>query len=62
MFGWLVRILMVLAGVITSWFVGRDSHNYEIIQSMFALLLVAFFIAIAAFWPNIAAFIRGRRT
>ena len=59
MFNWLVRILLFLAGMIAAWFVAPDSTNFEILQMGFALLLVAFFVALAAFWPNISKWLVG---
>jgi hypothetical protein len=51
MLGWIVRILLFFAGLITSFFVARDALNYDIVQMVVALLLFTVIIAIVAFWP-----------
>lgn len=49
--GWVVRILMVVAGFITSFFISRDELKFDIIQMVVAVLLFTFLVAIIAFWP-----------
>ncbi len=61
MLGWLVRIVLAMAGVITGWFVARESPNYDIFQMAIGLLLVAFFVAVAAFWSSLADLFRNKR-
>lgn len=61
MFGWIVRAVMVLAGVIAGWFVARDDTNFDLVQMSVALLLITVCVAIAAFWPSIAALFKGGR-
>lgn len=51
MLGWIVRVLLVLAGLIASIFVTRDALNFDIVQMIVAVLLFTTIIAIAAFWP-----------
>ncbi|MGH6883115.1 hypothetical protein [Hypericibacter sp.] len=51
MFGWLVRIVMSLAAVITGWFVVNDSPSFGIVQMAVSLLLIVLFVAIMVFWP-----------
>jgi hypothetical protein len=58
MVGWIVRIVMAVAGVITGWFVARDAANFDLIQMVVSILLMTFFIAVAAFWPNLWAWLR----
>ncbi|BCA94454.1 hypothetical protein TUM19329_08150 [Legionella antarctica] len=50
MLGWLVRILLMMAGSITSWFIARDSLKFNIIQMIIALFLVTLVMFIALFW------------
>ncbi|MCL9685049.1 hypothetical protein [Legionella maioricensis] len=52
MIGWLVRIFMVIAGSITSWFVAHDSLKFNIIQMVIAILLITLVLFIAAFWQS----------
>jgi hypothetical protein len=58
MFGWIVRIILSVAAVITGWFVARDAANFGIIQMAVGLLLMTGFVAIAAFWKPLAAWLR----
>ncbi len=59
--GWVVRILMSIAAAITGWFVARDAPNFSVIQMVVALLLIAFFVSFAAFWPALQGWFRNRR-
>lgn len=59
MFNWLVRILLSLAGVLAAWFVAPESGNFEVVRMGFALLLIVFFVGLAAFWPNIISWFEG---
>jgi hypothetical protein len=58
MIGWIVRMVMAVAGVITGWFVATDAANFGLIQMVVSILLMTFFIAVAAFWPNLRAWLR----
>lgn len=40
MLGWSMRMLLVVAGSIASWFVARDALNFNIIQQMVVALCV----------------------
>ncbi|ARG97877.1 hypothetical protein B6N58_09520 [Legionella micdadei] len=51
MLGWLVRVLFVIAGSITSLFVSRDALNFSIFQMVIAVLLFTILVIIIAFWP-----------
>jgi hypothetical protein len=62
MVNWVVRILMLMAGLITSWFVARDASNFSVIQGVVAMLLIALFVSVAAFWPSIVGFFTGKRS
>lgn len=52
MISWSVRILMLAAGVVTSWFVAKDAPIFGVAQMMVALLLLTFIVAVVAFWPR----------
>lgn len=58
MFG-IVRLLLIVGGMVASWFVGRETNTFLVMQSMFALLALTAMVAIAAFWPSIKAKITG---
>lgn len=51
MLGWVVRGLLVLAGMITSLFVARDALNFEIIRMIIVVFLFTLVVALIAFWP-----------
>lgn len=51
MFGWLIRILFVLASFITSFFVAKDALNYNFVQMVIVVILFTLMVAIIAFWP-----------
>lgn len=53
MFGWVLRILLVIAGFIASWFVARDALNFATVQMIIAVILFALMVIIAAFWSVI---------
>ncbi len=52
MLGWIVRILMIGAGVITSIFLAKDAPLYGVVQTLMAIGLLTLIVAIAAFWPD----------
>ena len=60
MFGWLVRIVMALAAIVTGWFVVSDSPNFGIVQMAVSLLLIALFVAGMVFWPWLISKVRGK--
>jgi hypothetical protein len=42
----ILRILLVIAGLITALFVARDALNFELIQTWVAILLVAVVVGV----------------
>lgn len=52
MISWIVRILMIAAGVVTGWFVAKDAPIFGVAQMMVALLLLTLVVAVVAFWPQ----------
>jgi hypothetical protein len=52
MISWVVRALMVAAGVVTSWFVAKDAPVFGVVQVMVAILLLTLLVAVVAFWPS----------
>jgi hypothetical protein len=48
MIAWLIRIILIPAGVIAGWFVARDAPNFGIVQAMVALFLIVFVVAVIA--------------
>ena len=51
MMGWLIGLLLNLAGFFVQWFVSRDSPEFEVVQAMTAILLIALIVFVFAFWP-----------
>ena len=60
MLGWIVRIIMIVAGVVTGLFLAKDAPLFGVVQTMVMLLLVALIVAVLAFWPERRWFRRGR--
>lgn len=60
MIGWIVRILLVFAGVIASWFIAHDALNFGIVQMIVAIIVFVLFILIAAFLPTFKNWIEDR--
>jgi 4-amino-4-deoxy-L-arabinose transferase-like glycosyltransferase len=51
MIGWIVRLLMIPAGAVTSWIAARDAVKFSDVQMMVALLLLILIVAVLALWP-----------
>lgn len=47
----LVRLLLFLAAPITALFISRDALNFDVIQTMVAVVLAALIVFVFAFWP-----------
>lgn len=48
----IVRLFLTLAAPITALFVSRDALNFDIIQTMVAVVLFTAVVAAVAFWPR----------
>jgi len=46
----ILRILFVLAGLITALFVAHDALNFELIQTWVAILLVIVLVGVGSIW------------
>jgi hypothetical protein len=46
----ILRIVFVVAGLVTALFVARDAMNFELIQTWVAILLVAVLLAVGSLW------------
>ena len=60
MLGWIVRIVMIVAGVVTGLFLAKDAPLFGVVQTMVMLLLIALAVAALAFWPKGWPFKRSR--
>jgi len=60
MLGWIVRIIMIVAGLVTGLFLAKDAPLFGVVQTMVMLLLLALIVAALAFWPERSPFKRGR--
>jgi hypothetical protein len=58
---WLARMVLVVAGAITDWFIVRDSPNFDLVQMTVGILLVTSVVAIAVFSPILVRRFRTRR-
>lgn len=61
MIGWIARIVMSLAAVITGWFISAEAANFGVIQMVVGMLLFVFFVAAAAFGPMVLRLFTRRR-
>jgi hypothetical protein len=52
MIAWMVRILLLAAGLITGIFVAKDSPNFGLVQAMVGLMLIVLFVFVLAYWPT----------
>ena len=52
MLSWIVRLLMIVAGFVTSWFIAKDAPIFGVAQAMMTLVLIALIVAVVAFWPQ----------
>jgi hypothetical protein len=48
MLGWLVRLVLAAAGIVTGWFVAADAPNFGVVQGIVAVTLIAFVVAVFA--------------
>lgn len=51
MFSLIVRGLLIVAGIVTSWLVAKNEPLFSVIQMTIAILLITFVLLVAAFWP-----------
>lgn len=56
----IIRVVLLLAGVITGWFVTQDASSFGTVQMSIAILLITFLVAAAAFGPALIARLRRR--
>jgi hypothetical protein len=61
MLGWIVRILLIVAGAITGWFVARDATNFGVLQMFVMLALITVFVAALASLPMVLSWLKGQR-
>jgi membrane protein YdbS with pleckstrin-like domain len=47
---WLVRGLLVLAGIVASWWVAEDEPVFPVVQMVIVLLLIVFALLVAEVW------------
>ncbi len=46
----LIRIPLLIAGAIAAIFVARESPNFEVVQGMIAIAVIAAVVVVAALW------------
>lgn len=52
MLSWIVRVFFALAAPITALVVSRDALNFDLIQTMVAIILIVASVALVALWPR----------
>jgi hypothetical protein len=48
MIGWLVRLLLLAAGAVTTLFLAREAENFAVVEGMVAIGLVAAAVLVLA--------------
>jgi hypothetical protein len=61
MLGWIVRILLIVAGAITGWFVAHDATNFGVLQMFVMLALITAFVAALTLLPMVLSWLKGQR-
>jgi hypothetical protein len=46
--GWIARGVLIIAGIVTSWFLAEDAWSYPVWQMVIAMLLIVFIVGILA--------------
>lgn len=52
MLSWIVRLFFVLAAPTAALFVSRDALNFDLLQTMVAIILIVVIVAVVAFSPT----------
>jgi hypothetical protein len=52
MLSWVVRLILIAANFVAGFFVAEDALNFEIVQGVISLFLVALVVFVLAFWPS----------
>jgi hypothetical protein len=50
--GWLARGLLIVAGLVASWFVAKDAPQFGLLQMAVGLILLVLVVAVVAFSPE----------
>jgi len=56
--GWLVRAVLLLAGIVAGWFVPRDQLGYVVIQFIVVLLMILALSIVALYYSRIRDFFK----
>jgi hypothetical protein len=56
--GWLVQILLLLAGVVAGWFVPHGEIGSSVIQFVVVLIMVFMFALMVFYFPTVRDFVR----
>ena len=52
MFSWLIRLILIIAGVVAEWFIARDAPQFQLVELCVSIFLVVFIVFVLAFWPT----------
>jgi hypothetical protein len=61
MWRWMIRLIMVVAGMIAAWFVARDAPNFSIVQTVVAILLITALVALMAVGETLVGRLKDRK-
>jgi hypothetical protein len=50
---WPADLLLSIGGWAASWFISRNATNFDIVQMMFATLVLAAFVGLIAYWRTL---------
>jgi uncharacterized membrane protein YoaK (UPF0700 family) len=51
-FSWLIRLILIIAGVVAEWFIARDVPQFQLVELCVSIFLVIFIVFVLAFWPT----------
>ena len=49
---WIVRGVLILAGLVTGWLMAKDEPLFSIVQMTIAVLLCTLVVLVLGFWPE----------
>ena len=53
MLGWVVRGLLIVSGLVASWFVAHDALNFEFVRGVVAILLFTLAVVLVTLGPGV---------
>jgi hypothetical protein len=56
---WPADLLLWIGGVVAGWFFSKDAASFTDVQTAFAALVLAAFVALLVFWRNLFEYCRS---